>query len=170
MQETALTTWLSLADRFPSEADRDLLKKSYDYAEKLSETAVSPYTTSTLDQGLKMALLLANIQCDAATLAAAIAYPSIYYAHPSKDKVTQTLSPSVTKLIYGAVRMEAIHNIHRQSNALNQQQIDNLRKMLLAIVDDVRIVLIRLAERLITLEFRHWSTQMATGRFSVSLP
>ena len=153
MQDTALTTWLSLADRFPSDGDRDLLKKSYDYAANLSETAVSPYTTSTLDQGLKMALLLANIQCDAQTLAAAIAYPSIYYAHPSKDKVMQTLSPAVTKLIYGAARMEAIHNIHRQSSALNQQQIDNLRKMLLAIVDDVRIVLIRLAERLITLEY-----------------
>lgn len=153
MQDTSLTTWLSLADRFSSDEDRDLLKKSYEYAEKLSLTAASPYTTSTLDQGLKMASLLSDIQCDAQTLAAAIAYPSIYYAQPNKERATQTLSLPVSKLIYGAARMEAIHNMHRQSTALNQQQIDNLRKMLLAIVDDVRIVIIRLAERLITLEY-----------------
>lgn len=159
MQGTLLTNWLTLADRFTSDDDRDLLKKSYEYAEKLSQTAVSPYTTSTLDQGLKMASLLSDIQCDAQTLSAAIAYPSVYYAHPPKEKVIQSLSPSVAKLISGASRMEAIHNIHRQSNALNQQQIDNLRKMLLAIVDDVRIVLIRLAERLITLEYLKKSTE-----------
>lgn len=153
MQDTSLTTWFSLADRFPSDVDRDLIKKSYEYAEKLSLTAASPYTTSTLDQGLKMARLLSEIQCDPQTLAAAIAYPSVYYAQPNKERVTQTLSLPVSKLIYGATRMEAIHNMHRQSTALNQQQIDNLRKMLLAIVDDVRIVIIRLAERLITLEY-----------------
>ena len=149
---TDISHWIENASLQHPNIDRALIETACTFAEKLSENSVSPYTTSTLDQGLKMATLLLDLNCDNQTLAAAILYPSVYYAQPNKETLTQTLNTNITKLIYGAVRMEAIHDMHRQSSDLNPQQIDNLRKMLLAIIDDVRIVLIKLAERLITLE------------------
>lgn len=145
--------WLEQAARQHPTMDLTLIHTACLFAFPLSEQANSPYTTSTLDQGLKMATLLLDLNCDTITLAAAIAYPSIYYTHPNREKVRQSLTPRVSKLIYGATRMEAIHDMHRHSTKLNSQQIDNLRKMLLAIVDDVRVVLIKLAERLITLQY-----------------
>lgn len=145
--------WLAEVERRHPKINLEPLQRACHYAESLSRDATSPYTTSTFDQGLKMASLLLDLNCDSLTLAAAIAYPSIYYAHPNREKVKQALSASVSKLIYGATKMEAIHDMHRGSDMLNSQQIDNLRKMLLAIVDDVRVVLIKLAERLITLQY-----------------
>lgn len=145
--------WLAdVAQKYPH-LDPELLTTTCEFITPLSEQATSPYTTSTLDQGLKMASLLLDLNCDTATIAAAIAYPSIYYSQPNRDLVSQTLTPQVCKLVYGVTRMEAIHDMHRSSDTLNSQQVDNLRKMLLAIVDDVRIVLIKLAERLITLQY-----------------
>ncbi|MBL4759529.1 MAG: HD domain-containing protein, partial [Mariprofundaceae bacterium] len=149
-QETIEDQWVEATCLKNPHLDQSLLQTAHDYAQKLSVDATSPYTTSTLEQGIKMAALLLDIGCDTPTLAAALAHPSVYYAQPNREKVNQALTPQVSKLIYGATRMEAIHDMQRQSDTLNPQQIDNLRKMLLAIVDDVRIVLIKLAERLIT--------------------
>ncbi len=147
------TAWLeSVTTHYPT-LDHTLLRTACEYAQSLSINATSPYTTSTLDQGLKMASLLFDLNCDTTTLAAAIAYPSVYYTQPNREHVKQALTPAVSKLVYGVTRMEAIHDMHRGSEKLNIQQIDNLRKMLLAIVDDVRVVLIKLAERLITLQY-----------------
>ncbi len=148
-----VTEWLAQAQKSYPKLDIAVLENACAYAQALSETAISPYTTSTLDQGLKMASLLLDLNCDVTTLAAAITYPSVYYAQPNREKVKQALSTDISKLIYGATRMEAIHDMHRGSDTLHAQQIDNLRKMLLAIVDDVRVVLIKLAERLITLQY-----------------
>lgn len=145
--------WLDDATKRHPGLDFGLVSKACHFALPLSEQASSPYTTSTLDQGLKMASLLLDLNCDTVTLAAAIAYPSVYYTHPNREKVRQALTPQVSKLIYGATKMEAIHDMHRDTASLNNQQVDNLRKMLLAIVDDVRVVLIKLAERLITLQY-----------------
>lgn len=145
--------WLSQVTTQDSSLDLGALKLACDYARSLSATTASPYKTSTLEQGLNMASLLAELNCDTTTLAAAIAYPAVYYSQPQKEKVRETLGPSVAKLIYGAIRMEAIHEMHRGSEKLNIQQIDQLRKMLLAIVDDIRVVLIKLTERLMTLQY-----------------
>lgn len=152
-QSHEISQWLESVAKQHPDADLSLLKTACGFAETLGEDAISPYTTSTLDQGLKMAALLLDLNCDMPTLAAAVAYPAVYYAHPNREHVRQTLTPPVSKLIQGAIRMEAIHDMHRSSDALNSQQLDNLRKMLLAIVDDVRVVLIKLAERLITLQY-----------------
>lgn len=144
-------TWLNKALLQHPKLDESLARKACQYAETLSEQCVSPYTESTLAQGLQMADLLLALNCDNATLAAAIVYPSLYYAQPNSEKAKQALDPTVIKLAQGAERMEAIHNIHKHPQDLNAQQSDQLRKMLLSIVDDVRIVLIKLAERLTTL-------------------
>jgi GTP pyrophosphokinase len=148
-----IQVWLEQASKQHPGLDLELIKLACDFAQELSEDAISPYTTSTLDQGLKMASLLLDLNCDTQTLAAAIAYPGVYYAHPNRETVRQKLTPQVSKLIHGVTRMEAIHDMHKESETLNPQQVDNLRKMLLAIVDDVRVVLIKLTERLITLQY-----------------
>jgi GTP pyrophosphokinase len=99
--------------------------------------------------GLSMADILADLEVDPETLIAAIIFESVHYAELSLDDVVEQLGPSIGKLVKGVEKMSAISSLHQLNrNHQNKQQLDNIRKMLLAMVDDVRVVLIKLAERL----------------------
>lgn len=107
---------------------------------------------SCLQQGLAMADLLADLEVDPDTLAAAIIFENVHYADLSLDDVEEQLGTNIAKLVKGIERMSALHHFQALNKyPQNKQQIDNVRKMLLAMVDDVRVVLIKLAERLCVL-------------------
>lgn len=122
----------------------------------LSQLACGDHATETgvscLQQGLSMADILADLEVDQVTLAAAIIFVSVHYAELSIDDVEEQLGPNVAKIVIGVEKMSAIHNLHSLNKyQQNKHQLDNVRKMLLAMVDDVRVVLIKLAERLCVL-------------------
>jgi GTP pyrophosphokinase len=104
---------------------------------------------SCLQLGLSMADILADLEVDQQTLAAAIIYESVHYGELSLDEVEEQLGSAIAKLVKGVVKMDAISVFKQLSgSSTNKHQLDNVRKMLLAMVDDVRVVLIKLAERL----------------------
>lgn len=122
----------------------------------LSQLSGQEHATETgqscLQQGLSMADLLADLEVDQETLAAAIIFENVHYADLSIDDVAEQLGPNIAKLVKGIERMSAMHSFQAFNKyPQNKQQIDNIRKMLLAMVDDVRAVLIKLAERLCVL-------------------
>ena len=103
---------------------------------------------SCLQQGLAMAEILVGLDVDSETIAAAIIYDSVQYAELSIDDIEEHLGPRLAKLVSGVERMNAISNLRGMSSIQSRYQVDNIRKMLLAMVDDARCVLIKLAERL----------------------
>ncbi|MDP1603190.1 MAG: GTP diphosphokinase [Legionella sp.] len=122
----------------------------------LSQLAGQDHATETgvtcLQQGLAMADILADLEVDQETLAAAIIFVSVHYAELSLDDVEEQLGPNIAKLVKGIEKMSAIHNLQALNRyQQNKHQLDNVRKMLLAMVDDARVVLIKLAERLCVL-------------------
>lgn len=122
----------------------------------LSQLSEQDHATETgqscLQQGLAMADLLADLEVDQETLAAAIIFENVHYADLSIDDVEEQLGPNIAKLVKGIEKMSAINSFQALNRyPQNKQQIDNIRKMLLAMVDDVRVVLIKLAERLCVL-------------------
>jgi len=122
----------------------------------LSQLAGQDHATETgescLQQGLAMADVLADLEVDQETLAAAIIFESVHYAELSLEDVEEQLGAPVAKLVKGIENMSAISNLQALNKyPQNKHQIDNVRKMLLAMVDDVRVVLIKLAERLCVL-------------------
>lgn len=119
----------------------------------LSQLTGQEYATETgqtcLQQGLSMADLLADLEVDQETIAAAIIFENVHYAGLSIDDVEEQLGANIAKLVKGIEKMSAINNFQAFNKyPQNKQQTDNIRKMLLAMVDDVRVVLIKLAERL----------------------
>ena len=104
---------------------------------------------SCLHLGLMMADILADLEADQETLIAAIIFESVHYAELSLEDVDEQLGSSIAKLVQGVEKMSAISVLERlNKHGQNKHQMDNVRKMLLAMVDDVRVVLIKLAERL----------------------
>ncbi|HRH79180.1 MAG TPA: HD domain-containing protein, partial [Cellvibrionaceae bacterium] len=107
---------------------------------------------SSFSAGLEMAEILAGLQLDKDSLVAAILYRSVRENKCSLAEIDKAFGSTVATLIDGVRRMAAISNLtnHSGDKVLGQpstDQSDNVRKMLVAMVDDVRVALIKLAER-----------------------
>ena len=150
-----LDAWLDHAVSVDVALDREALKEACEFAreaEQQANAAKNLWTegTSSFRTGLEIAEILADLKLDQDSLVAAILYRGVREGQIQLPAVTQRFGQVVAKLIDGVLRMAAISASlsPRQSMVLGTQgQVENLRKMLVAMVDDVRVALIKLAER-----------------------
>lgn len=98
-----------------------------------------------LKQSIEVANRLFEMDSDYETIAASIAYYALQHSDLQQDDIEEHLGKRISKLVKGVIQMDAMTIFENQTS--NQQQIDTVREMLLAMVDDVRVVLIKLAER-----------------------
>ena len=129
--------------------DLDLIRNACTLSQLAGHDHATETGESCLQLGLSMADILADLEVGSQTIAAAIIFESVHYAELSIEDVEEQLGRSIAKLVKGVEKMSAIsafEGLNRYTN--NKHQMDNVRKMLLAMVDDVRVVLIKLAERL----------------------
>ena len=133
------------------------LIKAANSAKKAEETAIqndhiwSDLSSSFLT-GLEMAHILAELHLDKDALVAAVIYRSVREGKMTLDEVKDNYGEDTVKLIQGVLRMAAIRNLRNDSNEQvfgldATEQVENVRKMLVAMVDDVRVALLKLAER-----------------------
>ncbi|HSC67547.1 MAG TPA: GTP diphosphokinase [Cellvibrio sp.] len=102
--------------------------------------------------GLEMAEILADLQLDPEALVAAILYRAVREHKITLKDIQEQFGETVGKLVKGVLRMAAIsyqRNEHEDRVLGSQaaEQAEKIRKMLVSMVDDVRIALIKLAER-----------------------
>ncbi|MEP5763054.1 MAG: GTP diphosphokinase [Halieaceae bacterium] len=128
-------------------------------AELVSATAAGPTSTEDvwcgdgdcLSVGLDMVHILVDLHVGADSLVAAVLYRAVTEGRLALEEVERQFGQGVSKLVTGVQRMSAISdlNIGQDAPVLGQAhaQKDNIRKMLIALVDDVRVALIKLAER-----------------------
>ncbi|AMX02275.1 GTP diphosphokinase [Microbulbifer thermotolerans] len=116
-------------------------------AENIWAEGASSYRT-----GLEMAEILAELQIDAEALCAAVLYRAVREKRLELKVVEDTFGKTVAKLIRGVLRMAAIRSRTADTGSEGQsaavgEHSENIRRMLVALVDDVRVALIKLAER-----------------------
>ena len=101
--------------------------------------------------GLKMAQILIELNQDQDALVAAILYRSVREQKLSLDDVRRRFGANIEKLVDGVLQMAAIGSRQnpRREKVLGQSgnPLDNVRRMLVSMIDDVRVVLIKIAER-----------------------
>ncbi len=101
--------------------------------------------------GLEMAEILADLHLDTDSLKAAVIYRAVRERKTTLDAVAKLGGVGIAKLIEGVLRMAAISAVMNPEKRIvlgqASDQLDNLRKMLVAMVDDVRVALIKLSER-----------------------
>lgn len=132
--------------------DLELLRSACNLAYLAGQEHAIETGESCLQHGLAMANVLAELEADQATLAAGLLYTSAHHAELSLEDIAEQLSPEVEHLVSGVEKMSTLSQISTDFPELQtKQQVDNMRKMLLAMVDDARVVLIKLADRLCVL-------------------
>ncbi|WP_097460755.1 GTP diphosphokinase [Mangrovitalea sediminis] len=101
--------------------------------------------------GLEMAQILADLHMDQASLVAAVLYRSVREERVELAVIARDFGEEIAKLIDGVQQMAAISAVHHplKGSVLGQTQgqLDNVRRMLVTMIDDVRVALIKLAER-----------------------
>ena len=150
-----LVAWLDHVTRVDPALDRQALQEACEFARDLEQQAnTTPHhwseDASTFRAGLDIAEILADLKLDQDSLVAAIIYRGVREGKITLAAVQQRFGPVVAKLIEGVLRMAAISaSINPRESVVvgSQTQVENLRKMLVAMVDDVRVALIKLAER-----------------------
>nr|WP_298248965.1 GTP diphosphokinase [uncultured Halomonas sp.] len=122
-------------------------------AERLEEESDRPYRAwmtdgSSFRMGLEMADILGELRLDQAVLVAAVLYRAVREGLLGLDAVGKRFGPEVASLVDGVLQMAAISATQLPSHDMSQHnQQDNLRKMLVNMIDDVRVALIKIAER-----------------------
>lgn len=139
-----------------SSADRAQLARACDMAREARHAAADAQNKWSANgnaffTGLEMAQILSELQLDTPSLTAAILYRGVRESSLPLDKVRKSFGDEVAALIDGVLQMAAIANIRHplRGSVLGQtqNQVDNLRRMLVTMIDDVRVALIKLAER-----------------------
>ena len=133
------------------------LKKAFNAAHRAEQEAnangnVWTEGHSSFLSGLEMAEILAELQLDLTSLIAALLYRAVRENKLALETVEKDFGADVTQLIRGVLRMMAISQMRNDSDAQvfgkqSDEQSGNVRKMLVAMVDDVRVALVKLAER-----------------------
>lgn len=139
-----------VADNRPAQQVQ-ALRQAYEFAEVSGHEIPTLTGISCTQFGLAMADILDNLKMDVESMIAAMIYPTYVHAELLEEDISEHLGSKIAKLVAGIKQMDAIRALYDEAHQQHhsQTQIDNIRKMLLAMAQDVRVVLIKLAERTI---------------------
>ncbi|MGY3493780.1 RelA/SpoT family protein [Bradyrhizobium sp. USDA 4502] len=133
------------------DTNEDLLNRAYVYAMKAHGTQTRASGDPYFSHPLEVAAILTNLKLDDATIVAALLHDTIEDTEATRAEIDNVFGHEIGALVEGLTKLKRLELVSREA-----KQAENLRKLLLAIADDVRVLLIKLADRLHnmrTLEF-----------------
>src|SRR5436305_260941 len=143
-----------LIDRVKSynpNTNEDLLNRAYVYAMMAHGTQLRASGDPYFSHPLEVAAILTDLKLDDATIVAALLHDTIEDTEATRAEIDNVFGHEIGALVEGLTKLKRLELVSREA-----KQAENLRKLLLAIADDVRVLLVKLADRLHnmrTLEF-----------------
>jgi GTP pyrophosphokinase len=150
--------WLqALVERLPAR-ERDLVARALDWAAAAYAGRIHPCGESWLDHARGTASALGVLRMDGEALAAALLLGAELADPATREALARRLGQPVVVLVQGVHSMAPIQALRGRADALARSadksaQLEALRKMLLAMVQDIRVVLIKLADQVQTLRY-----------------
>src|SRR6201986_4829227 len=123
--------------------DLTIVKKAYDYSLKHHEGQSRASGEPYLVHPLEVACVLAEMKMDPVAISAGLLHDSVEDTSITIVDIRKEFGEQVAHIVEGVTKISQIDFATRE-----EQQAENLRKMMLAMVDDIRVVLIKLADRL----------------------
>src|SRR6202166_4033629 len=120
-----------------------LLNRAYVYAMKAHGEQKRASGDPYFSHPIEVAGMLTDLKLDDATIAAALLHDTIEDTPVTRAEIDQLFGPDIGTLVDGLTKLKKLDLVSKQA-----AQAENLRKLLLAIADDVRVLLVKLADRL----------------------
>jgi GTP pyrophosphokinase len=125
-----------------------IVEDAYNFASKAHEGQVRKSGEPYLEHPLHTALILAELQLDASSLAAALLHDVPENCGIPISEIEAKFGAEVAKLVDGTTKLGRLPRQASKEVAASATQVENLRKMLVAMAEDLRVVFIKLADRL----------------------
>src|SRR6202163_1101993 len=125
------------------DTNEDLLNRAYVYAMKAHGTQTRASGDPYFSHPLQVAAILTDLKLDDATIAAALLHDTIEDTDATRAEIDRLFGHDIGRLVEGLTKLKKLDLVSKEA-----KQAENLRKLLLAIAADVRVMLIKLADRL----------------------
>ena len=129
--------------RYNPDADEDLLNRAYVYAMKAHGAQKRASGDPFFSHPLEVAAILTDLKLDDATIVAAVLHDTIEDTASTREEIDHIFGKEIGALVDGLTKLKRLDLVSKPA-----QQAENFRKLLLAIADDVRVLLVKLADRL----------------------
>jgi GTP pyrophosphokinase len=148
-------------------ADLNLIRKAYVYCAKVHQGQTRLSGEPYIIHPIEVAGLLAELRLDVPSIVTGFLHDSIEDTLTTYDELSEMFGDEVARLVDGVTKISKIHFKTKQ-----ESQAENFRKMLLAMANDIRVILVKLADRLHnmrTLEFQPAPKQRAIARETMDI-
>lgn len=129
--------------RYNPDTDEALLDRAYVYAMRAHGSQVRASGDPYFSHPLEVAAILTDLELDDATIVAALLHDTIEDTSATRAEIEKLFGAQIADLVEGLTKIKKLDLVSKQA-----KQAENLRKLLLAIADDVRVLLVKLADRL----------------------
>ena len=125
------------------EADLDLLRRAYEFSADEHKGQVRDSGDPYLVHPLEVANLLVEMHLDVVAIAAGLLHDVVEDTLTTVERIEELFGTEIAQVVAGVTKLGAI-----PFSSSEERQAENLRKMLLAMVDDIRVILVKLADRM----------------------
>jgi GTP pyrophosphokinase len=134
---------LKLVREYRPNDDLDIIQRAYDFSLQHHNGQTRASGEPYLVHPLEVALVLAEMKLDSTAIAAGLLHDAVEDTGVTNNQIVEKFGPSVAHIVDGVTKIAKINLASRE-----ERQAENVRKMVLAMTDDIRVVLIKLADRL----------------------
>jgi GTP pyrophosphokinase len=143
-------TLLDKVRSYSPEADLELLRRAYAFSALEHKGQVRHSGEPYLVHPLEVADILADMKLDVVAVAAGLLHDVVEDTLTTPARIAEVFGPEIAHVVEGVTKIGAI-----PFSSSEERQAENFRKMLLAMVDDIRVVLVKLADRLHNMRTLH---------------
>ncbi|MCL2760194.1 MAG: bifunctional (p)ppGpp synthetase/guanosine-3',5'-bis(diphosphate) 3'-pyrophosphohydrolase [Desulfuromonadales bacterium] len=134
---------LNKVSHYNSSADLNMIRKAYVYCAKVHQGQIRLSGEPYIIHPMEVSAILADLKLDVPTVVAGLLHDTVEDTLATLEELTELFGEEVAALVDGVTKIGKIHFKTKQ-----ESQAENFRKMLLAMSDDIRVILIKLADRL----------------------
>jgi GTP pyrophosphokinase len=145
----------------------DLIDRAYIYSARVHDGQIRLSGEPYLSHPLEVAGILADMNLDVVSVAAGLLHDVIEDTHATAEEIREIFGPEVAHIVSGVTKLSVL-----TFNSSQARQAESIRKMLLAMADDIRVIMIKLADRLHnmrTLQFHRAERQRAIARETLDI-
>jgi len=149
------------------QADVDILDRAYIYSARVHDGQVRLSGEPYLSHPLEVAGILADMKLDVFSVAAGLLHDVIEDTHAVPEEIEKLFGPEILHIVSGVTKLSSL-----SFHSSRARQAESLRKMFLAMADDIRVILIKLADRLHnmrTLEFHKPNKRVQIARETLDI-
>ncbi len=136
---------------YDPDADEDLLNRAYVFSMRAHGSQLRASGDPYFSHPIEVAGILTDLKLDDETIATGILHDTIEDTVATQEEINRLFGPAVGRLVDGVTKLSRI-----EAQSDNERQAENLRKFLLAMSTDIRVLLVKLADRLHNMRTLHF--------------